>query len=338
MFAQLNFGDKNLPEKQGNKLARIAHCVESFIDRFRPARSTNDLIIDSYVGYGTPDGVVVRGRVLTRRQAAEVSEKSGMFANVRAMALHFVTREVGDVEVDVAGVRCRSDEEGYFTACIPVTDLKTEHLTLKLPLQGYECQAPIIITDADAELCIISDIDDTIMQTGAFSLARNIWTTLTGSVESRKVFADTVALIRLRQAEINPVFYVSSSPWNLHGFLDAVFQRNDVPFGPMFLRDFGINETQFIKSSHGSHKGDSIDAIIAANPGLKFILIGDTGQHDGQVYLDAITRHKAEIIEVCLRRAGPLDDLDTEVAAKIRDTGVAFYTGASFAPLMTPLD
>lgn len=317
-----------------NWLAKQAYSIEKFIDRFRPARSRDNLAIDPYVGYGTPNGVIVRGRVLTRRQAGEASGSPGLFANFRAMVSHFLTDEVGDVEVDVAGIKSRSDEEGYFTACVPVADPETFHVTLKLPGHDYECQAPVVLTNPSADLCIISDIDDTIMQTGAYSLARNLWTTLTGSVESRRIFSDTVALIRKRQAGKNPVFYVSSSPWNLHGFLDAVFQRNDVPFGPKFLRDFGISETKFIKSTHGSHKGDAIDTIIAANPGLKFVLIGDTGQHDGQVYLEAIERHKTVIAEVCLRHAGPVNDLDADIVDKIRSTGVALYTGPSFAPLV----
>ncbi len=276
----------------------------------------------------------MHGRVLSRRQAEAVSKEPGLLRNMRAMASHFVTREVGDVEVEVAGIKTRSGEEGYFKVCVPVPHKQTAYLTVTLPAHGYECQAPIVIPDPDAQFGIISDIDDTIMQTGAFNLACNLWTTLTGSVESRKIFPDTVALIRTRQASKNPVFFVSSSPWNLHSFLSAVFQRNDVPFGPKFLRDLGISKTQFIKSSHGSHKGDAIDTIISANPGLRFVLIGDTGQHDGQVYLEAIERHKTVIAEVCLRHAGPMDDLDADIADKIRSTGVALYTGPNFAPLI----
>lgn len=323
-----------MDEPQRNRLARLAHKIEKFIDRFRPIRSKDDLVIDTYVGYGTPDGVVIRGRVLSRRDAEQVKKNSGIFSNIKDMISHFMSREVGDVDVEAEGIQARSDEEGYFSVTVPNVDPIAKFVTVRLPSQNYECRAPIVIPQPDAELGIISDIDDTIMQTGAFSLWRNLWTTLTGSVESRTVFSDTIALIRMRQGTKNPVFYVSSSPWNLHGFLEAVFHHNKVPFGPKFLRDFGISETQFITNTHGSHKGDSIDAIIAANPGLKFLLIGDTGQHDGQVYLDAIDRHGTTIVEVCLRVAGPVDDLDEEVAAKIHKTGVAFYTGRTFEPLL----
>lgn len=326
--------DKDLRQAGGNTLARIGHGVERFIDRFRPARSTDNLIIEPYVGYGTPEGVVVRGRVLSAAQARDLPARPGLISNIRAMLSLFLTREVANVAVDVSGVQAKSDEEGYFTACVPVADPAAEQVTVKLPDHGFACDAPIVIPNPDAELGIISDIDDTIMQTGAYSLVRNIWTTFSGSVESRTIFPDTVALIRKRQDGKNPVFFVSSSPWNLHAFLDAVFQRNKVPFGPKFLRDLGISQTQFIKDSHGSHKGDAIDAIIRANPSLKFVLIGDTGQHDGQVYLDAIARHDTAIIEICLRDAGPLNEADSDLADKIRKTGVAFYTGPSFAPLV----
>ena len=318
-----------------SRLSRWGYRAESFIDRFRPARSSDDLMVDSYTGYATPEGVVVRGRVLTRRQLRATPLKPGLPTNLRAMVALFLTREVSDVEVVVEGIIGHSDEEGYFSIRVPVTDPETTFLNVSLPKYGYECQAPVVVPHPQARIGIISDIDDTILQTGAWSILRNLWTTLTGAVESRLIFADTAELIRLLQDGVNPVFYVSSSPWNLHSFLDAVFRHNEVPFGPKFLRDLGISETQFIKSSHGSHKGDAIDSIVAANPTLKFVLIGDTGQHDGKVYLDAIARHEGRIIEVCLRGAGPLDIIDEQWADEIRATGVAFYSGPTFEPLLT---
>lgn len=324
-----------MTEHRGTWLTRSAHRVESIIDRFRPARPTDDLVIEPYTGYATPQGIVVRGRVLSRRQRRNTAARPGLLTNLRAMVMLFLTREVSDVEVGVEGITGHSDEEGYFTIRVPVSDPETTFLKVRLPEYGYECQAPVVVPHPQAWIGIISDIDDTILQTGAWSILRNLWTTLTGAVESRRIFADAAELIRLRQDGINPVFYVSSSPWNLHGFLDAVFRHNDIPFGPKFLRDLGISETQFIKSSHGSHKGDAIDTIVTANPTLKFVLIGDTGQHDGKVYLDAIARHEGRIIEVCLRSAGPLDMIDEQWADEIRATGVAFYSGPTFEPLLT---
>jgi len=98
----------------------------------------------------------------------------------------------------------------------------------------------------NAEFGIISDIDDTLIKTEAWSLSRNLWNSLTGNAHSRYVFPDAIELIQTLHKQINPVFYVSSSPWNLHGFLTEIFDRAGLVRGPKFLRILGISESKFI--------------------------------------------------------------------------------------------
>ena len=111
-------------------------------------------------------------------------------------------------------------------------------------------------------------------------------------------------LDRLSEGGRNPVFYVSSSPWNLHHFLEAVFDRAGLVPGPMFLRDLGITADP-AENSHGGHKGAAIDTLMEANPELPFWLLGDTGQHDAEIYLDAARRHPGRVLRVALREPGP---------------------------------
>ncbi|WGH80371.1 App1 family protein [Jannaschia sp. GRR-S6-38] len=126
------------------------------------------------------------------------------------------------------------------------------------------------------------------------------------------------------------MFYVSSSPWNLYRFLDALFARNDVPRGPMFLRDLGLTEDG-VGASHGSHKGAAIDAILAANPDLPAYLMGDSGQKDAAVYLDAVRRHPGRIRGVALREPAPgTGDNDAAAFAAIAAEGVPCYHAPDF--------
>ena len=136
----------------------------------------------------------------------------------------------------------------------------------------------------------------------------------------------------LAEGDRNPVFYVSSSPWNLHDFLDTIFARAGLPMGPMFLRDLGISETQFISGTHGDHKGAAIDAILNANPGLSFVLIGDTGQHDAEVYRDAARRRPGRIRAVALRQPGKRPDRASRAAmAEIEADGIPLFAAPTFA-------
>ncbi len=72
------------------------------------------------------------------------------------------------------------------------------------------------------------------------SLLRNLRTTLLTSVEGRIAFKGIGAFYRALElgggAEVvNPIFYVSSSPWNLYDLLERIIELNGIPLGPLFL-------------------------------------------------------------------------------------------------------
>lgn len=311
-------------------IAKLAHRVEKALDSILPVDRNPSPVIQAYLGYSSATEIVIRGRVLADIAASPVNPGSSVFANARAMARNFATWELADIEIKCGAVNAVTDEEGYFRLALPRSQFR--HGEHYITLVKYDCEvaADAIVTSSAARFGIISDIDDTIMKTDAWALHRNIWNTVTGNAHTRHIFPDSAELIRQLHDNINPVFYVSSSPWNLYRFLTDVFARNDVVKGPMFLRDLGIDDSKFIKSSHGSHKGSAIDEILAANPDLQFVLMGDTGQHDAQVYLDVIKRHPDRIRFVALRHAGVIDAADEAALSALEDSQVQCFQGASF--------
>ncbi|APE45015.1 hypothetical protein BOO69_17560 [Sulfitobacter alexandrii] len=289
----------------GRKLHRLALVAERAVDRLRGPRNRRR-VIDPYAGYATPEHLVVRGRVLTGLRRNQPEADQSAWINFRQMVSLFLTSEVAGVEVKARGVTTLSDEEGYFTLLLPRGE-ESGWVEVTVDITGHEATAtcPVLIAHPDAAYGVISDIDDTMLRTGAYSLPRNLWTSLTGNALTREVFEDAPPFMAaLSDGERNPVYYVSSSPWNLHHFLRRIFAAAGLVEGPKFLRDFGLGETQFITGTHGDHKGASIDVILAANPALSFILVGDTGQHDAIVYRDAVARHSGRIRAVVLREPG----------------------------------
>lgn len=319
-------------------LHKTALRVECLLDRLQ-RRSAKTRIIDPYLGYATTEQLIVRGRVLSRSTASTPSDGQGVLTNLRQMLRLFLTDELADIEVSAGGVKALTDEEGYFTLVLPRPEAPGWH-DVSVNLTGVEAPeiCPALVPAPNARCLIISDIDDTVLKTGAYSLLRNLWTSLTGNALTRQIFPDAVAMMReLSEEGRNPVFYVSSSPWNLHGFLISIFDAFNLVRGPMFLRDLGISETQFITGTHGDHKGVSIDTLLAAMPDLPVLLIGYTGQHDAEVYRDAIARHPGRIVGVILREPGPGPKPDVHaVMDEIRATGVPLLNGADFTG-MAPL-
>lgn len=314
-------------------LHELARRFEDFIDA-RRSRSPADPVIESYGGYSTPNGVVLRGRVLNRSQPRPVAAGSSRLRNAIAMARLFHTAEVAGVEVTAGSTTTCSDDEGFFELEVAGEPSELTPIHVELPGFGVTAEPVVHHTPPDARFGVISDIDDTVMQTNAFALWRNVWTTLSGSVEGRRIFDDSASLlVRLVDEGRNPVFYVSSAPWNLHRFLTQVFERNGVPLGPMFLSDYGVDDRTFIAPGHRRHKLGHIETILNANPDLGFVLIGDTGQRDADVYLQAIGNHEGQILAVILRHAGEVDDADRRALGRLRATEVPVFDAAGFDDL-----
>ena len=176
------------------KLAGLAWRAERVIDRTILSRVGTPRVIEPYIGYATPEHLVVRGRVLSRVHAHEAQEGQSKWRNLVAMVRLFLTNEVADVTLRHGKFSAVSDEEGYFTLMLPRGDA-AGHVDIRVTADDISAICPVFVPDPAAEFGVISDIDDTMMETGAYSLLRNLWTSMTGNTLTRKIFADAVVLI-----------------------------------------------------------------------------------------------------------------------------------------------
>lgn len=317
-------------------LTRFETLFEAALGRLRPPRAAPP-VIEAYLGYSTPEHWVARGRILTRLIRPEVRAGQRRTRNLLQMLSLFLTDEVADVTVlaPAHGVSAVTDEEGYFTLLVPRAAAEG-WAEVAVLAEGARAVLPVQVTAPGARLGVVSDIDDTVIETGAWNLWRNLRTTLTGNMTTRRVFPDAVELLgRLSDGGRNPLFFVSSSPWNMHAFLEGIFARAGLVKAPLFLRDLGISEVQLVSSTHGEHKGSVIDRLLAANPDLPFWLVGDTGQHDAEVYAEAAARHPGRIARVTLRRAGRA--APEAPVAGLRAAGIPVDLLDDYGPLLSEL-
>ncbi|WP_185020687.1 App1 family protein [Histidinibacterium lentulum] len=305
-------------------------------------------MLEPYLGYATPERLVLRGRFLSALKRATPQPDQSRWTNLRQMVRLFLTDEVAGVPVSARGVRALSDDEGYVRLEVPRhrSDRGWARVVIAreaepegVPAEEAQVGLRALVPRKDARLGVISDIDDTILHTGAWRPVRMLWISLTGNVLTRQVYPDAAALLRsLCEKGRNPVYYVSSSPWNLHDFLGHLFRRADLPEGPMMLRDFGLSEGRIVSDSHGAHKGAAIDALLAANPRLPFVLLGDTGQHDAEIYRAAARRHPGRMRGVALRTPGHGTDAADEVHIRaLREDGIPVHVGRTFTGALEAL-
>jgi phosphatidate phosphatase APP1 len=90
------------------------------------------------------------------------------------------------------------------------------------------------------------------------------------------------------------VFYVSKSPWNLFAPIVEYLEVQGLPLGPVLLRDFGLRPEK-------EHKRKALEDILATYPKLKFILIGDSGENDPEIYAGLVQRDPSRIRAIYIR-------------------------------------
>lgn len=321
---------------------RLEAVIDRLVDRWRPNEGAP--VIEPYRGLADDDGAVLRGRVLAGRRRTVPKPGQSRLQSARQMMEMFLTREVPGAHLVVPGTdfATTADDDGYFEMPLPEVDVVPGWSVVEVELDGMpesRIECPVYRTGSEASVGVISDVDDTVLETGSHSLVRNLWTTFTGSVLTRRIFPDAIVLVdHLTDHGRNPVYYVSSSPWNMHALLDAVFERAALQAGPLFLRDYGLKEGQFIAGPHEVHKSAAIDRILDANRGLPFILVGDTGQHDAEIYLDACRRHGGRIIGVVLRETGrAADEATRQKLAQMRSMGATVWVGPTLDTAVTVL-
>jgi phosphatidate phosphatase APP1 len=163
----------------------------------------------------------------------------------------------------------------------------------------------VIVPRPSARFGVISDIDDTVLQSNVMRRWTMLKTLATNNAHSRKPFAGVAVLYQALQAgasgeEGNPLFYVSSSPWNLYAMLREFLHVQELPAGPVLLKDFG-EHTLFTMNEHGEHKLARIEEVFKAYPALPFILVGDSGEQDPEIYAEVVRHHPQRVKAIYIR-------------------------------------
>ena len=335
--------------------------LESRWDELRHAVQTElgwlgPVTILPYRGHGDVGRLWLRGRVLESKGLEKPRPDAGAWDNLLRMLHRFETDEVPHARVRASVGARRSevtaDEEGYFEVAFdalgslehdPPTSQRWREVALELvepwpPDQPgpVRATAKVLTPPISARLGVISDVDDTIIKTGAYDLVRNWRTILLHSAESRIPFRGVAAFYRALErgtgAEpVNPIFYVSSSPWNLYDLLERFMEVHGIPAGPMYLRDFGLDRTKLFTGSHRNHKLGVIERLFAFYPQLAFILVGDSGQHDAAIYAEVVRRHPGRVLAVYIRDVTESEEADREAGTLLEEVRRA-GTRATFCP------
>lgn len=301
------------------------------------------LTIQGYMGFGNAQKVMINGRVLESEGRKPPKEGANVWKNMRTMYRRYESDEVPHARVKVYFQDLQqvvtTDEEGYFHAMLEdfeLTDgdkewydIRFELLDKVYPEQGEVKGEGKVLIPNKSEYGIISDVDDTILLSRSSNLIKKAQLTFFNNARTRTPFAGVSVLYQALQAgsdgqQHNPLFYVSSSPWNLYELLDHFCEVHEIPKGPFLLKDLGIDKDTFIKNGHGQHKVEQITTLFLLYPDIQFILIGDSGQKDPEIYEFMSRKYPDRIKAIYIRDVtSPKRDKEVHaIAKKVKARGI----------------
>ena len=307
------------------------------------AVSRDPIQVVGYRSYGSADRSLVLGRVLQDEGVRAPEPTQSRWRNLIASL-----RRIDSDPLPFARVRARishpeaktheiiADDEGFLRHWLgnPVPAGAPGWQTVSLELADAPNGATIgatakILTPAPtATFGVVSDMDDTVVQSEVTNFLRAARMVLLENALTRLPFPGVAAFYRALErgatgAEANPIFYVSSSPWNLYDVIDGFLEAQGIPTGPLLLRDWDLGR---LTERHARHKGTVIREIFDTYPELPFVLVGDSGQEDPEIYTNLVRENPGRIKAVYIRNVTPNVERTDRIQALAREVATAGST------------
>ncbi len=256
----------------------------------------------------------------------EISRLFGLESNNKQrMAAFFVDNERGkQISIHFGGQRIalsnKSAKNGHFSdvLLIPAIDIKALRGAQFIPFEAVSRDSrrfvgQIQLVDKNG-ISVISDIDDTIK----ISEVRDKKALLANTfIHPFQPVPDMATLYKSWQKRGNVTFhYVSASPWQLYQPLANFLKDNGFPMGSFHLRLFRWKDSSFFdffKSSR-PHKIKTIKSLIDCCMERRFILVGDSGENDPEIYAEIARQYPQQISRIFIH------DVTGDEAARYQKT------------------
>ena len=276
--------------------------------------------IATYDGFGAAGRVMIQGRALRDEKIPDASDNDTPLQNLAAML-----RRADADPVPHARVRVRvgtsiqeyaADDEGFFAGWMPGQDAEridddwvryvAELLHDDPTIGEVRCEGRVLMPTQPPECLVISDIDDTVLQSKVTNLVLAVRTIAFGNARTRLPFPGVAAFYHaLRGGPTggarNPLFYVSSSPWNLFDVIRQFLELQKIPAGPIMLRDVDLGLDVLSSRHHHVHKREMIRRVLSTFPAVPVVLVGDSGQQDPEIYRDVVRENPGRVRAIYIR-------------------------------------
>jgi phosphatidate phosphatase APP1 len=291
-----------------------------------PTGSSNDEIVDKIPGKGDDEYVDKEMQSLvesavedadpawksssvdrTQQPTAPLSKDELSMANAHLMERlrPFLTNPVASMPVTVfffdenesKSRNITTDESGHFSLRAALPFVPT-HIRV-LASEDLSAARPIEIIDP-VGISLISDIDDTVkhsaIASGAKEMFRNTFIRELDELTIEGV-SDWYGKMAKQGVQIH---YVSNAPWQLYPLLERYFKKVGLPPGSFHLKQYS-GMLQGIFEPTAERKRGSLEQILRDFPERKFILVGDSGEADLEVYTEIVLANPGRILGIFIR-------------------------------------
>jgi phosphatidate phosphatase APP1 len=310
----------------------------------KAANNRRNPVILPYRGYGSRQKIFLMGRVVRQpafgdgrlRKIFIPLRRKGSMMDLLNLGRRFFQWGIAGAELRARSGRIqqtvRTDRDGYFRihmhpGPMPVAEAFWHPVDLQLirPFHpAANATGEVFVPPAGGGFVVISDIDDTVMVTGVANKLKMLWRLFVESAQSRVAFPGVAAFYRALHggpsgSDMNPMLYVSRGPWSIYELLDAFFNLHAIPVGPiLFLREWGITLQRPLPSKGKGHKLAMILKMLSVYADLPFVLIGDSGQHDPEIYAHIVRKYPGRVLAIYIRDVSRGSERNRSIASLAR--------------------
>lgn len=289
-------------------LARLEYRLHTWRER-RARRRGHRPTVAAFPGYGGEEWVRVLGRVLIVPpvRARRSREKVGI-RGWRSFAAVPVGYAQVSITIDGTAHEVVSDRGGVIDTVLPA-NLSPGWQTLTMTVEDSEpIETRVFIVAADTRFGVVCDVDDTVMVTALPRPLVAAWNSFVVNEHARQPVPGMAVLLEglVRDNPGAPVVYLSTGAWNIAPTLERFLSRHLFPPGAMLLTDWGPTHDRWFRSGR-DHKHENLRRLAEQFPQVKWLLIGDDGQHDDDLYTSFTVEFPDHVTAVAIRRLTPAE-------------------------------
>jgi phosphatidate phosphatase APP1 len=296
-------------------------------------------------------------RFLTRVAKSEAGELTNGILEKRIRAFVTTTESGKRVAVRVGShvkpLAKKTKRNGFFHGDFVLSDNEVQQLESLGKLSSQWLELDVVTPDGnerrfggrvrlipDHGISVISDIDDTMKHTEVTCKRTCLANTFLRDFRAVPGIADVYREWSRQGAEFH---YVSSSPWQLYTPLAELCESDGFPEGPFHLRPFRWRDQLFGKVPlvQRPGKGAVIRSILQTFPDRRFLLVGDSGQRDPEIYGSVTRQSPRQVMAILIRELPqrPLSAARCRKAFRRLPAGLwRTFRAASDLPQQLPLE